>query len=197
MPLGKRHDLWPPYRVTRSTSWYRHHRLVLLANDSYPRPINLLADACWRALLRLFGRSATSSAHGAVLVTFFPAMNFITSRSRIEQYPLATWAQAHRRLVSDGHCLPGPVASADAPGGYIRDDDPLLSYAKATVAEGMEALAHVIFGNHELSESLDALPVLPAVNCSLDTPPARVWGCWGGGAPCTPQNRSCCPTADS
>ena len=181
MPLGKKFWFWPPYRVTRSAEWYRHHRAVL--NDKTP----LLIDLCWRELLGLFGRHAKPQT----VVTFYPAMNFVVARRRVEQYRFAAWHGALRRFLENGTCLSGPAV---VEGQSVVDD---RGYQKVTIAEGMEALAHVIFGNQDPSADLDALPSLPAVNCSRDAPPVHLTGCRGGASPCAVANCTCCFPYDS
>ena len=165
MPLGKKYHVWPPYQVTRAARWYGEHKPLA----RYPKATHLLIEACWRELLGLFGHQPESLE--PLNVTFYPALNFVVSRRRIEQYPLSTWVGAHARLVTKGVCLPGRLNARRVPGysddAGVRWLEDHADYGKLTVAMGMEAVAQVIFGNQLPTGWPGLTPTMRQDSCTL------------------------------
>ena len=171
MPLGKKHQVWPPYQVERGAQWYQDHA----RSGRYPNATHLLVEACWRELLGLFGRrptTTTKTTEQPLRVTFYPAMNFLISRRRVEERPRATWFAAHAQLVTRSVCLHAPVEAASVAGysvsssgglGWLQDVE---ADAKLTVAQGMEVVAHAVFGHQPAEGRPGALPSMASRNCS-------------------------------
>ena len=100
LPLGKRHNLWPPRQVVRSASFWRSHALAHGA-----RGVDELVLRCWQDVLADFGRDAPNATNASI--RFFPYMNLLASRARLRSYPLAAWRAVHGRLMR-GLCLREP-----------------------------------------------------------------------------------------
>ena len=135
MPLGKRHNCWPPGYMRRSASYW--HKRSSAASQAQ-------VEACWHELLRVFGQPVDPAAQ--LTLTFYPYQNFLASRSQLHTHSYSDYRLAYDRLVINGSCF-DPPAQRDAHGLPAHDSVP---FHKETVAKGMEHLMHVIFGGRPL-----------------------------------------------
>ena len=158
MPLGKRNTVWPPRQITRRSTFWEGHALALGV-----RGISHMVEACWRNMLSDFRLKFSSAdaaradrwqhSRAALNVTFFPYMNLLVSRERLQSYPLTSYLSLFTRLVTFGSCLyPSTATGSDAEDGLMYDK---------LHASAFEVLQDAIFGQARPVEDGEAL-VFPA-----------------------------------
>ena len=146
MPLGKAPSCWPPWTLSRSTSWWDTPSSM---RQTRIRLGHQLIEACWHSLLDLFGYQPPIDPATKVVVNFYPRQNFIASRAQLRRHSHDTYLQAFARLVENGTCLEPTTQQcleppANSSANCVMRDSPL--YNKEMVAKGVEHLMHVIFG---------------------------------------------------
>ena len=92
MPLGKRHSCWPPGHMWRNAMYWEHARSQ--HTHGAPSVSAALVDACWHALLGIFGQSLLSPLVRLNL-TFYPYQNFVASRGQLRQHGHERYKLAH------------------------------------------------------------------------------------------------------
>ena len=166
MPLGKRHSCWPPGHMWRNAMYWEHARSQ--HTHGAPSVSAALVDACWHALLGIFGQSSLSPLIRLNL-TFYPYQNFVASRGQLRQHGHERYKLAHERLVINGTCL-YPATQPDPRGDAFPPLHDSLAVSKQTVAKGMEHVMHAIFGGRPLDAGVSdaTYASVPASrNCTL------------------------------
>ena len=178
LPIGKRWNRWPPYTVMRdSTFWEIEPTARPLAQGT--KNIASLVERCSRDLLDDFEIARPDVPR--LKITFFPYMNFVSSRASLQAYPLRVWRLVRDRLMHEGVCLHDVNSSAAS-----RPDNPSFSKIHASV---MEMLQDPIFGrcttarlhcpSHCLSHCPSPLPVPtahPTAPRRCPSPPPHAFG---------------------